>query len=148
MGETRCLVILLTRFIEHGGRKWLTMFFTILKLQLSIISLFVIPFKKIFWSGCSTRMGSTLSSQDTSSYRKQALFNNLVRHLQIPWNLCGKRSGALEVPNKVKNLVWRACKNSLPTKANLVHRKIITDSLCDICKQHQLVWPYWFCFCR
>lgn len=26
----------------------------------------------------------------------------------------------LGVPNKVKHLVWRACKNSIPTKANLV----------------------------
>ena len=48
-----------------------------------------------------------------------------------------KKIWGLEVPNKVKNLVWRACTNSLPTKANLVQQKIITDNLCDICKMHQ-----------
>ena len=42
----------------------------------------------------------------------------------------------LEVPNKVKNLIWRACKNSLPTKVNLARRKITSDSLCDICRVH------------
>ena len=43
----------------------------------------------------------------------------------------------LQVPNKVKNLVWRACRNSLPTKMNLVRRKIITDSTCDLCQTSQ-----------
>ena len=43
----------------------------------------------------------------------------------------------LEVPNKVKNLIWCACKNSLPTKVNLARRKITSDSLCDICRVHQ-----------
>ena len=40
---------------------------------------------------------------------------------------------SLKIPNKVKNLVWRACHNSLPTKENLVHRTIITSSTCDQC---------------
>lgn len=48
-----------------------------------------------------------------------------------------KNIWGLEVPNKVKNLVWRACKNALLTKVNLVRCKIITDSLCDICRMHQ-----------
>ena len=40
---------------------------------------------------------------------------------------------SLKIPNKVKNLVWRACHNSLPTKENLVHHTIITSSTCDQC---------------
>ena len=43
----------------------------------------------------------------------------------------------LEVPNKVKNLIWHACTNSLPTKVNLARHKITSDSLCDICRVHQ-----------
>nr|POF25059.1 putative ribonuclease h protein [Quercus suber] len=42
---------------------------------------------------------------------------------------------ALDVPNKVKTLIWRACKNSLPTKANLFRCKITPDGRCEICKQ-------------
>ena len=42
---------------------------------------------------------------------------------------------SLPVPSKVRNLVWRATKNSLPTKTNLVKRKIITNSTCKSCQQ-------------
>ena len=35
----------------------------------------------------------------------------------------------------MKTLLWKACKNSLPTKANLFRRKITTDARCEICKQ-------------
>ena len=41
----------------------------------------------------------------------------------------------LEVSNKVKTLLWKACNNSLPTKANLFRRKITTNAWCEICKQ-------------
>ena len=34
---------------------------------------------------------------------------------------------SLKVPSKVKNLIWRVAKNSLPTKQNLVRRKIINN---------------------
>ena len=37
----------------------------------------------------------------------------------------------LEVPCKLKNLVWRACKDALPTKANLCKRKVITEATCE-----------------
>ncbi|KAL0005643.1 hypothetical protein SO802_013204 [Lithocarpus litseifolius] len=48
-----------------------------------------------------------------------------------------KKIWGLNVPNKVKHLAWKACKDSLPTKMNLVRRKITTTSTCDRCKMHQ-----------
>ena len=44
---------------------------------------------------------------------------------------------SLNVPSKVKILVWRAAKNSLPTKQNLVKRKVLTNDCCDHCKMQQ-----------
>lgn len=41
---------------------------------------------------------------------------------------------SLRVPNKVKNLMWRASKNSIPIELNLLRRAIIVDPLCDRCK--------------
>ena len=48
-----------------------------------------------------------------------------------------KKIWGLQVPNKVKHLAWKACRDLLPTKTNLIHRKVITKSCCDVCKLHQ-----------
>lgn len=54
---------------------------------------------------------------------------------------------ALNSPNKIKNLIWRACRNSLPTKGNLVCSTIITDSICDRCLSapETLLHAAWTC---
>ncbi|KAK9986113.1 hypothetical protein SO802_031064 [Lithocarpus litseifolius] len=41
----------------------------------------------------------------------------------------------LNVPPKVRNFVWRACNDILPTRANLFRKKVCTDPLCAICGQ-------------
>ncbi|KAL0014696.1 hypothetical protein SO802_001765 [Lithocarpus litseifolius] len=41
---------------------------------------------------------------------------------------------SLQVPNKIKNMIWRACRNSLPTKDNLQRRTRIYNAVCDQCK--------------
>ena len=42
---------------------------------------------------------------------------------------------SIPVPNKIKNLMWRACRNSLPTKENLMRQTVIDCPTCDRCKQ-------------
>ena len=44
-----------------------------------------------------------------------------------------KNLWGMEVPSKVKNFVWRACKEALPTKRNLFRRKITNSALCENC---------------
>ena len=39
----------------------------------------------------------------------------------------------LNVPNKIRNFTWRACRNILPTKANLFRRRIMADNTCEVC---------------
>ena len=40
----------------------------------------------------------------------------------------------MEVPSKVKNFVWRVCKEALPTRRNLFRKKITTFALCENCR--------------
>ena len=40
----------------------------------------------------------------------------------------------VNVPHKVCHFPWRACKNILPIKDNLVKRKVLKESCCDECQ--------------
>ena len=40
---------------------------------------------------------------------------------------------ALQIPNAEKNFLWQACKEILPTRANLCWRKLTQDDLCPVC---------------
>ena len=48
------------------------------------------------------------------------------------WNKMWK----LPIPPKVRNFMWRACSDILPTSANLCRRRVPVDSTCTICQQH------------
>ena len=39
------------------------------------------------------------------------------------------------MPNKIKVFGWRACHNILPTRDNLVLRKIVEDDGCMLCSR-------------
>ena len=60
--------------------------------------------------------------------REEASISNSVATSGI-WSAIWK----LNVPGKIKHFPWRAYTNSLPTKTNLLRRKIISESLCHQC---------------
>ena len=39
----------------------------------------------------------------------------------------------IKVPGKIKHFIWKACLNSLPTKENLLRRKVFQDLVCHLC---------------
>ena len=59
-----------------------------------------------------------------------------------------KNVWSLEVPSKIKNFVWRASKDALPVKKNLLRRKISQDGQCEICKakDEDCLYALFFCF--
>ena len=44
--------------------------------------------------------------------------------------------GSLSVPAKVRNFVWRAAKNAISVKTNLVKRQVLQEEICNHCKTH------------
>ena len=44
-----------------------------------------------------------------------------------------KKIWSLKVQGEVKNLLWRACITSIPSKQNLLRRKVILEDVCDHC---------------
>ena len=57
-----------------------------------------------------------------------------------------KRIWQLQVPPKIKNFLWRACRNALPTKQALMKRKITADPICERCvfaveESEHALWP-------
>ena len=40
----------------------------------------------------------------------------------------------LGVPNRIQLLLWRVGNDSLPTRVNLAHRKMLRESTCSLCK--------------
>lgn len=48
-------------------------------------------------------------------------------HMRSFW----KKLWKVRVPHKVKHFAWRAAKDILPTKANLVQRHVLGDGTCE-----------------
>ena len=58
-----------------------------------------------------------------------------------------KKLWSLSMPNKVKNFLWRASREAIPVKKNLVARKVIAEDVCDHCHVatedvHHALWDY------
>ena len=73
--------------------------------------------------------------------RKEVDFNRLKEPRDYEKGLW-KAVWSLNVPNKVKHLIWRACKNSPSTKRNIVRRQI-TIPVIDV----QVVGKIFFTWC-
>ena len=43
----------------------------------------------------------------------------------------------LRIPNKVKNFLWHACREAIPTKANLKRRHITKNDRCERCRNEK-----------
>ena len=59
------------------------------------------------------------------------------------WNRLWK----LNIPNKVKFFLWRACTDSFPTMLNLHKRRIVPSSVCCLCHagEESVLHALWFC---
>ena len=53
----------------------------------------------------------------------------------------------IQAPSKIKHFVWRALRDSLPTKPNLRIRNIMVDETCSLCEEgtETVLHSLWYC---
>jgi hypothetical protein len=70
--------------------------------------------------------------QSSKSEKAPVVWNSL-------WNL--------PIPNSVKVFMWRACNDILPTRLNLLKRRVIDDGRCPWCnfEEETTAHAIWFC---
>lgn len=74
----------------------------------------------------SVKLGYKFTCEDSRSEAASGSTRSVVSGLWIGmWKL--------EVPVKIKHFLWKACFDSLPTKVNLMKRKILADPTCHLC---------------
>ena len=54
---------------------------------------------------------------------------------------------SMNLPNKIKHFVWKACNGILPTKDSLFRRKITDFNTCEACGRQIETTMYVLCFC-
>ena len=93
-----------------------------------------LPADKLIWAEASDGKFSVKSAyklalrisdsgeQGASSERNQ---------VKLFWN----KLWALPLHHKVRHFAWRACRESLPTKANLMRCRVVQDQVCDECSR-------------
>ncbi|KAB2605937.1 S ribonuclease [Pyrus ussuriensis x Pyrus communis] len=69
------------------------------------------------------RTGGNVGGEETTTSEMDGELKHMWKAL---WRAC--------VPEKVKICVWRCCLDALPTRANLMRRKVITNDACQFCQ--------------
>lgn len=74
----------------------------------------------------SVKTGYQLALEEKRSYMQYGESSNSGEAVwKIIWNL--------DIPPKVRLFLWRACREVLPVRANLVRRGLLVDPMCPVC---------------
>lgn len=89
----------------------------------------------IIWPSCRDGVYSVKSGykllMEFDEVNEPAVNVTFVNELKSSWNAIWK----LQVPNRIKLLMWRAGSDFLPTKVNLTKRMLLTETTCTQCNQ-------------
>ncbi|KAK9984238.1 hypothetical protein SO802_033763 [Lithocarpus litseifolius] len=100
---------------------------------------------KLVWNENKPRTFSVKSAYQVALriHRSSSAEHSRARDDKLVWN----RLWGLPIPPKVRNFVWRACSDILPTRANLVRQKVHMDPKCAICGEHDeaVIHILWQC---
>ena len=104
-----------------------------------------LPEDRRVWSGTangvfSVRSAYHVSHNQLSKINGEECSNNT--RMKSLWKAIWK----LHFPNKIRNFIWRACKDILPTKTKLRDCKIPVEMECDLCEGVETAsHTFWSC---
>lgn len=87
------------------------------------------PADSLFWQRTKTGVYSTKSANQMLDEAKS--LSEPGQSTPIAHNGFWKKIWGINVPNKIKHFLQRACCEALPTKKNLHQRKVIRNSVCE-----------------
>ena len=135
--------------IDQQSRSWdvdiLKGFFALLEVDL-ILKIPLSPNyvkDKIFWSHTANGIYSVKSGYNFLA--KEKSLPSLVSFPQGDGRSIWKKLWSLSMPNKVKNFLWKASREAIPVKKNLVARRVIAEDVCCHCQVatedvHHALW--------
>ncbi|KAF5444913.1 hypothetical protein F2P56_034005 [Juglans regia] len=88
---------------------------------------------KLFWGPAKNGLFSVKSAYYVAMELKRQLGGepSAEKGSDMVW----KNMWKLNIPNYIKVFLWRALTNCLPTKDNLLRRKLVDSGMCPICEQ-------------
>jgi hypothetical protein len=105
----------------------------------------LLPHDRLIWRGTSSGVFTVRSAYHLG---KELLDNiggqsSTVRKDTDGWRLIW----AMDVPHTIKNFTWRACNNLLPTRENLLKRRVTKDAICPCCllEDESICHALWSC---
>ena len=80
-----------------------------------------------------------MCDEDVSDSASTSNDDSIVKFWRSMWKF--------NIPGKIKHFLWKACFDALPTKTNLLKRKILMDAVCPLCSKEpkSVVHALWSC---
>lgn len=90
-----------------------------------------LPLDRLIWLGTTTGVFSVCIAYHLGMelQERERGQTSTVEKGKVVWRILW----TLRVPNHVKLFLWRACNNILPTKQNLLKRRIVEEDRCPCC---------------
>ena len=126
---------------DHRSRQWNRPLLHTIFLQSTVDDILSIKLgevhdrDKLLWKETKSGCFSVKTAYQVALRLKQPqnVEHSTAREDKKFWNKMWK----LPIPPKVRNFMWRACSDILPTSANLCRRRIPVASTRTICQQHE-----------
>ena len=92
-----------------------------------------LPADKLIWAESLNGQFSMRSAYAVAVRLSCPISHGATLDNSLNWRFC-KQVWGLPLPHKIRHFAWEACRNILPTKVNLLKRRVLQDDICEECR--------------